>query len=110
VTEDYRGEHAAPGEDAIPLYDLTRNMPHLFDDWKHESISSRDMVTEADGLLDGHGIEHIRSRNGKAEAYYVNMGDTYTTTILLDTSKDRIWITSWGDWLEVEERQGNKFD
>jgi len=92
------------------LQERNNQLRHLFDDWKHESISSRDMVTEADGLLDGHGIEHIRSRNGKAEAYYVNMGDTYTTTILLDTSKDRIWITSWGDWLEVEERQGNKFD
>jgi hypothetical protein len=27
VTEDYRGEHSAPGKDGIPLYDLTQNMP-----------------------------------------------------------------------------------
>jgi len=50
VTEDYRGEHSAPGKDGIPLYDLTQNMP------------------------------------------------------------PDVHITSWGDWLEVEERQGNKFD
>jgi len=39
-----------------------------------------------------------------------NRGDTYSTTILLDIGKDRIWVTSWGDWLETEERQGNRFD
>ena len=92
------------------LKDLNNLLRHLLNDWKHEGIKSRDMMTEANGLLNGHGVEHIRSRNGKAEAYYVNMGDTYQTTILLDIGKDRIWVTSWGDWLETEERQGNKFD
>ena len=38
------------------------------------------------------------------------MGDTYSTTLILDTGKDRIWITGWGDWVEAEERNGNKFD
>jgi len=92
------------------LQERNNQLRHLFEDWKHESIKSRDMMTEANGLLDGHGVEHLRSRNGKAEAYYVNRGDTYSTTILLDIGKDRIWVTSWGDWLETEERQGNRFD
>jgi hypothetical protein len=92
------------------LQEHNNQLRYLLNDWKQESISSRDMMTEANGLLEGHGVEHIRSRNGKAEAYYVNMGDTYTATILLDIGKDRVWATSWGDWLETEERQGNKFD
>jgi hypothetical protein len=83
---------------------------HLLVDWRNGDIKSREMMAEADGLLQGHGVEHLRSRNGKAEAYYVNMGDPYSTTIILDTGKDRVWITGWGDWVEAEERNGNKFD
>jgi hypothetical protein len=83
---------------------------HLLVEWRDGHMPSRDMMREADGLLQGHGVEHLRSANGRAEAYYVNMGDTYNPTIVLDTMRDRVWATSWGDWLEAEERAGNRFD
>lgn len=92
------------------LRERNNQLRYLLNDWKHESISSRDMMTEANGLLEGHGVEHIRSRNGRAEAYYVNMGDTYNATILLDIHKNRVEATDWGSWVEKEERQGNTFE
>jgi hypothetical protein len=33
-------------------------------------------------------------------ALYVNMGDTYDTTILYDATRNRFYATSWGDWVE----------
>lgn len=83
---------------------------NLFVAWKEGRVSSRDMLEEANQVLKGHGVEHLRSINGKAEAYYVNRGETYALTVLLDTSKDRIELMPWGDWVEKEERRGNKFD
>lgn len=88
---------------------LIPNLRHLLEDWKHRGINSSEMLDEANGILDGHGVEHIESENGRAEAYYVNMGDTYTPTIILDTKRDRVWATDWGTWMEAEERRGNRF-
>lgn len=31
---------------------------------------------------------------------YVNMGETYETTILYDAVKNKWYATSWGDWAE----------
>lgn len=88
---------------------MLNNLRHLLEDWKKGDISSRDMMTEANGILDGHGVEFIRSEDNEANAYYVNMGDTYEPTVLLDLGRDKVWATSWGDWLEAEERAGHTF-
>jgi hypothetical protein len=34
---------------------------------------------------------------------YINRGDTYDTTILYDSVKERFCLTSWGDWVERYE-------
>ena len=56
-------------------------------------------------LLNAYGIEAIR--DGDWEEYYldigvlyVNMGDTYDTTILFDTRTERYLLSSWGDYVE----------
>lgn len=81
----------------------------LLEDWKNRSIKSAEMMQEANGVLGGHGVEHLESINERAEAYYVNMGDTYNATILLDIGRNRVWATDWGSWLEAEEKRGNRF-
>jgi len=68
------------------------------------------MMQRVDEILEGYGIEGLESVNGRAHAYYVNMGDTYAPTILLDTSSDSVRVTSWGDWVEAQERKGNRFE
>jgi hypothetical protein len=86
----------------------------LLVDWKNGDIKSREMLEEANGILGGHGVEYIRTADDDQHAahgaYYVNMGDTYDTTILLDLDRGRVWVTGWGDWVEAEERAGKRFE
>ena len=77
--------------------------------WRDQRISSREMLSRADTLLDGHGIVPLRSINGRAHAYYVNLGETYEPTVLLDTALNNVRLTSWGDYVEGQERKGNRF-
>lgn len=102
----------------IPVDEALRELRALLVAWRDGALRyestitkpSRYMLEEANRILDGHGIEFLESENGKAAAYYVNMGDTYAPTLLLDTARSRVWATTWGDWVEAEERRGNKFD
>lgn len=58
-------------------------------------------------LLDGHGIEPINRESEWVNSYwqdcianYINMGDTYITTIVYDTINESFLLTSWGDFYE----------
>jgi len=99
MEHDYGDE--APGK----LRELRRNLEF----WRDGEIKSRTMLRIADDILQGHGLEHLMSENQRAEAVYVNMGDTYNATLLFDLNKGRMWATTWGDWVETEERKGNRF-
>lgn len=76
----------------------------------HDPRESADAYAEClmvalDAVLEGCGVEAIRGRevdayHGDVQAVYVNMGDTYATTILFDHETGRLRITSWGDWVE----------
>lgn len=48
-------------------------------------------------LIGGFGIEAL---GDKYE--YVNMGDTYATTLIYSSDQDRLFIGSWGDFVESE--------
>lgn len=65
------------------------------------------VLEAANEVLEGHGIEDGRGRvggRGEAVALYVNMGDSYAPTVLLDLSTRKWAVTSWGDWVEEHER------
>ncbi len=98
--------HDYGDEDILKL----KRLRSTLEGWRDGGISSRGMMEAADELLQGHGIEYLESVNERARAYYVNMGDTYSATLILDIPRDRIWATTWGDWLEAEERRGNQFE
>lgn len=59
-------------------------------------------------ILDGYGVEVISedTSNLEVHAEYINLGDTYTTTLLYDYTRQKWFVTSWGDWVEYQERQG----
>lgn len=61
----------------------------------------------ADEMLEGYGIEDLRTRRGNYE--YVNMGDTYTTTILRKrtVSGNNFFVSTWGDIVEREGSEGD---
>lgn len=74
----------------------------------HDSI---DRALEAiNGILSGYGIEAIEGRGyssyyGHIGLLYVNMGDTYTTTVVYDTRKQQWIVASWGDLVERDEKR-----
>ena len=60
--------------------------------------------------IEGFGVEAIEAEGewdryyGPIVALYINMGDTYATTLLYDVERDSWYITSCGDWVETAER------
>ncbi len=63
----------------------------------------------ANKLLDGSGVEYIPDREDSyTEAYglnYINSGDTYDTTLFLDLTKGKFFISSVGYELEKHSRR-----
>lgn len=58
-------------------------------------------------LLRAYGVEGIENEEIYVDSYYrhfvasyLNTGDTYSTTILLDHLKNKWRLTSWGDFYE----------
>lgn len=71
-------------------------------------------LTQANQLLNAHGVEAIRGRNWDSfyhdiVALYVNRGDSYTTTLMFDVTRDRFLVSSMGDWVERNERLTTEF-
>ena len=63
-----------------------------------------------DELLRIYGVEPIRIEGAFIDRYhfdivasYLNTGDAYATTLLLDHDEQRWTLTSWGDFLEANE-------
>ncbi len=64
-------------------------------------------------FLGGYGVESIRDGNMWENywtdhcAMYVNMSETYSRTILYETESGRFVFTSWGQWVEENEKKRN---
>ena len=63
-------------------------------------------------LLDCHGVEAVRIEDAYVDAYhgdivatYLNTGDTYCQTIVLDSESGEFLLTSWGDYVEAYEAE-----
>lgn len=77
---------------------------------KTRQVPMKDRMEAINKLLHGYGVEAIRGewQNGywcDIVATYVNMGDTYDTTVMMVRGKSRmdnakIIVTSYGDWIE----------
>ncbi len=66
----------------------------------HHPTYSYMLITAINEVLEGHGIEAIRPVDNKRPGYdYINMGDTYTPTILL-RDDGKLIVSSWGDIVE----------
>ncbi len=73
-------------------------------------IGKRDAALhKADSAIAGYGACTIRHPELGLLALYVNTGDTYSATILWDSTRGAWRITTWGDWIETfERRHGRK--
>ena len=66
----------------------------------------------ANAVLGGYGVEALPCEHCFVDSYYrefialyVNMGDTYDTTIYYDTDRGVFRAGSWGDFYEAHERR-----
>lgn len=66
-------------------------------------------------LLSGYGVEPIQHESIYINSYYmniaacyINMGDTYINTVLLDHETGKFIICSWGDYYEKYLMQYDK--
>ncbi len=76
-----------------------------------------EVMTRANELLDGHGVEGIRVEGAYVDNFsfdivgsYVNMGDTYDGTIVHDSENNSFHLTTYGDWLQQYESTHQRED
>jgi hypothetical protein len=63
---------------------------------------ARSAMDHANIYLGGHGVESIYPE--APYILFVNMGDTYSKTLLYNKQKRMMWIGTWGDWVEKNLR------
>ena len=58
----------------------------------------------------GHSVEALwrdesarDDPHGVPDAFYINRGDPYITTLIYEVRRDEFIAIGWGDWLEIEE-------
>ena len=96
------------------LMDETRELTQTeIDSLPHRGRNVEVVMELFHRVLDGYGVESIRDSDYWDSYYadnrimYVNMGDTYHTTILFDTKHNRYYVGSWGDYIEERERRND---
>lgn len=79
----------------------------------HTPSHNEIVLSALDELLATFGVESIETSevisnyHGYARASYLNTGDSYATTILLDHKKLTWRLVSWGDFVEEIEGEGH---
>lgn len=75
------------------------------------------VLKEIDDLIEGSGVEAVRTENAHVDNYYfdivatyVNTGDTYSTTIVHDSETGEFLLTSWGDFYEGLLQEHPEYD
>lgn len=73
---------------------------------------ANDVLEKISGMINGFGVEAVTHEDAHVDSYfrdaialYINMGDTYDTTVVYDTENGDFLITSWGDFYEGWEEE-----
>lgn len=109
---------AFPDLDATKAKELVDALaaPGKVSDNDDEFVKAVDEAMEkANEILDGHGVEGASGDGADFGPYwkdtilvYVNLGDTYDTTILFDPDEEEFSVGSWGDFVEEWENQDDE--
>ena len=62
---------------------------------------AEEVMEYANDYLKGYGVESVSC--GESGALYVNLGETYETTIMY-SEEEGYFVCSWGDWIEEKEQ------
>lgn len=120
TTQEIKDQLAVDADTAQKLYDLLdgRLNPKRFTsvqnwikDCCHGPSKSELILEAANELLDGSGIETVFGNHGMDPVLsYVNMGDTYTPTLIFDHDKNEWIVSSWGAILEEVSDESDNDD
>jgi hypothetical protein len=80
-----------------------RTNPWGYDD--HQRLALKAMKWFIETYNEGYGVEYIERCRDNQINYYVNMGETYATTVIAHCSHSRVTfkLGSWGDLVESGE-------
>ena len=100
-------EHDHPSDEANRLILQLRD---TLIKWRDGVIVGSVCREQCNELLGMYGVEYLESENEKASCYYLNAGDNYNVTLIFQIKpKLNIQCSTWGDWVEAQEKRGNKF-
>lgn len=107
----FKSPHAGPSvKRMVEFLGIRKAGAEMLKAKMNDGDSAGSILKAADHLLYGNGVEYIESltdtmriREGLS---YVNMGDTYDTTLIYDHGKGRFVVSSWGD---IVERDAKRF-
>lgn len=77
---------------------------------RHSVDNALDTINQ---VIGGYGVEAIRGDYHVDNYYYdivglyVNTGDTYNATVVYDTERERFEVTTFGDWVEKNQKRYN---
>ena len=72
----------------------------------NEPSDEEKRMCAADEIIGGHGVEAIGiNSEAPGKGMYVNLGDTYDTTLFYDYDEGEYQVCSWGDWYEEKEKE-----
>lgn len=106
-------------ENVLREYDEEGRIEKMVDKYNKMRVDKRDVdgiMEKFDRMLDGYGIEAVRGHDyqdsywGDILFLYVNMGDTYTKTVVYDTQMKRFVFSSWGDYYEENYPESDDTD
>ena len=105
--DEFCAEHSLADNDR--LWDELHNV------WSNGALEV--LMQRANKMMDGFGVEALRQEGAYVDQYhgdiiatYVDLGDTYAATLLLDSDTGSFHLTSYGGWLEVWEAEHPRED
>lgn len=76
-----------------------KSVQDLITSCHHRPSYAHRLMVAFDEILDGFGVEDL-CKGDECIAEYVNLGDTYVTTIIRKIDTGSIILASWGDFAE----------
>jgi len=80
----------------------------------NHDVDVDEAMIHIDSIIQGYGVELIRNEEryysdywGNVVGVFVNMGDTYTRTIVYSIQDEIFYLTTWGDFYEGLERRAS---
>jgi hypothetical protein len=98
---------------SVKADELAKRLKDALDSEEEDALD--DAMDFANEVIDGNGVEGVKGEGAHVDNYwrdtillYVNMGDTYDTTVMYDTENEEFLIGSYGDFVEQWENEDDE--